>query len=178
MAGVEKEQSETHATAEASKPELAASATVSGEAEAGLSKDKVESAIAKLTGGADLSQDDVPSPQADNIALEESNHRRRLQNHLFYWGMGFVGVLFLAAIVFAGAIVCRYWRSSGDGAVDWHVSAIVGAFVIPPTVVLIALIRAIYEKSENKEAGDSLPALNLIKDILIAVKEAAKAVKP
>ncbi|MFM0569129.1 hypothetical protein PQQ88_12450 [Paraburkholderia caledonica] len=140
-----------------------------------LDETKVDSAIAQLSGAVgDLSQDDVPAPAADNIALQESAHRTNLQRHAFLSATGAAMLLYIAAMTFGGLLIYRYCVKGMD--IDWHISALAGAFVVPPTVVIIALIRAIYHK-EEKASGDSLPALNLLKDIAVAVKEAVKAVK-
>lgn len=164
--------------AESSEHEKESSESSGEQSAENLDQKKVDAAIAANFAGSDLSQDNLPPPTpADNIALQESIHRTRLQWSVFTIAMIVVALLFAAAIGFGSLVVLRYYRATDHSPIDWHVSALAGAFVIPPTVILIALIRAIYYKSEDKTPTESLPALNLIKDILVAVKEAAKAVK-
>jgi membrane protein implicated in regulation of membrane protease activity len=54
--------------------------------------------------------------------------------------------------------------------VDWHLTLLAAAFAIPATVIVIAIIRSVYA-SQKQEDTDNLPALNLIKEIVVAVKE-------
>ncbi|MBJ9675224.1 hypothetical protein [Burkholderia gladioli] len=157
---------------------------MSTESESGVSGSavdaaKVDSAIAQITGGnQDLSQDPAPAvaPAADNIALQEMVHRTGIQKLIVKCAMGLVATLYLAGIVFA-CFILRVYYLNPKLIIDWHTSALAGAFVVPPTLIAIALVRAVYKDGGDKKEEESLPALNLIKEIALAVKEAAKAVK-
>lgn len=125
--------------------------------------------------GTDLSQDSENNKQQsvqDTIAYQESTDRRSMQWSLFNSAIMLSVLMFIFAGVLAVAIV-----SKDPNKLDWHLPLLAAAFVVPPTLILIAIIRAIYPSSAKSDDKDNLPALNLVKEIAVAIKEAAKAVK-
>lgn len=124
----------------------------------------------------DLSQDTGSKEQSvqDTIAFQESADRRTRQRHLFISTIVISVLLFIFAAFLAGVIVCK---ATDANKFDWHLPLLAAAFVVPPTLILMAIIRAIYPSSAKADDKDNLPALNLVKEIAVAIKEAAKAVK-
>jgi hypothetical protein len=106
--------------------------------------------------------------QRDSISFEEISHRIKQEEKAFGASLCVVVLLYLAAILFAGIIICRYAKTGGS--TDWHVSLLAGAFIIPPTVILISLIGAAYHRNENISIG-KLPSIKLLKELLIIVKD-------
>ncbi len=123
----------------------------------------------------DLSQDPPATDTSvmDTLAFQESIDRRSMQRSLFSSAITIALLLFTSAIVLAGMVIAFHDK------VDWHLAVLAGVFIIPPTLIMIAIIKAIYPNSSPKDstANESLPALNLIKEIVIAFKEAASALK-
>jgi hypothetical protein len=125
--------------------------------------------------GTDLSQDSENNKQQsvqDTIAYQESADRRSMQLTLFNSAIMLSILMFVFAGILAIAIVTK-----DSNKLDWHLPLLAAAFVVPPTLILIAIIRAIYPSSAKSDDKDNLPALNLVKEIAVAIKEAAKAVK-
>ena len=104
-----------------------------------------------------------------NLGLEEHSHRLNLQRTVASSALAFAALFFMAAIVFGG--VLAYKLAGDDGAkIHWHASILVAAFVVPPTVILIALLRAVYDAGAPKDTdGDAAPALAFIKEVLSSV---------
>lgn len=121
----------------------------------------------------DFSEDSLkkglsPSEQAKtDIQLEEWQHRKTMQLSVFSSGLTFAALLYIVAAIIG--IIVAYGFAIGKN-VDWHLTLLAAAFAIPATVIVIAIIRSVYA-SQKPEDGDNLPALNLIKEIIVAVKE-------
>ncbi|WP_287880720.1 hypothetical protein [Aquitalea sp.] len=126
--------------------------------------------------GPDLSQDIGSNTQSvqDTIAFQESADRRAMQRSLFNSAISLSVLMFSFAAVLAAVIVSK---ATDANKFDWHLPLLAAAFVVPPTLILIAIIRAIYPSLAKSDDKDNLPALNLVKEIAVAIKEAAKAVK-
>lgn len=127
--------------------------------------------------GVDLSQDSEDNKKQsvqDTIAFQESADRRSMQRSLFNSAISLSVLMFSFAAVLVSVIV---YKATDTSKFDWHLPLLAAAFVVPPTLILIAIIRAIYPSSGKSDDKDNLPALNLIKEIAVAVKEAAKALK-
>lgn len=133
------------------------------------SSEKKDSAI-----GADLSAGYVPPKvlSEDSLGLTEQRHRHGLQQSIFSCAITVAVVLYISAIVFAGFVLLK--SAPGQLGADWHSSLLAGAFIVPPTVMMIVLIRAVYASANSKEASaDDLPSISLVKEILAIVKDAA-----
>lgn len=121
----------------------------------------------------DLSAGEVsPGRRAlDSIALQELNHRLALQQSAFSIAVALAFILFIAAIVFAGAVLYTF----GDRDAHWHSSLLAGAFVIPPTVIVLALLRAVYSSKSDAKSDDSVvPVVNFLKEVVAAFKGTIK----
>jgi hypothetical protein len=106
-----------------------------------------------------------------SIATEESQHRRGQELTISSSAIALAALLFIAAVSFGLITVFKVSDSAADRTVDWHVLFVPLAFVIPPTVIIVALIRSIYSRSKHGSDADDLPALSLVKEIAIALKE-------
>lgn len=112
--------------------------------------------------------------QADNMQLEEYRHRQTLQRHLFRLSAFLALVLFTAASFF-GWMVLHYPCGQYE---NWHIYLLPGSFLVPPSIIMLALIRSIYVREGEKPATtEALPALSLIKEIAQALAEAMKGLK-
>ncbi|MDR0457944.1 MAG: hypothetical protein LBH10_02795 [Burkholderiaceae bacterium] len=116
-------------------------------------------------------RDKVLDPQeslSDNsLGLQEFKHRTELEKLAFGWSIGAVFLLYGVALILASIIVGHY--AVTNSAPDWHISALVGAIIIPPTVILVVLIGAAY----HTKNGIELPTIKYIKTLI----ETLKAVK-
>lgn len=124
----------------------------------------------------DLSLGDLP----DNVArtkvglgLEEHSHRLRLQTSVTNSALSFVALLFLVAVFFGGALLYLLVEKPGWN-IHWHASILVAAFVVPPTVVLVAILRAVYSPKEGEKEQAMMPIFSLIKDAVVSVAELFK----
>jgi hypothetical protein len=102
------------------------------------------------------------------LGLDEHNHRIRLQRTVANSALAFVAMLFMVAVVYGGVIL---FLLVGDptAAMHWHASILVAAFVVPPTVVLVAVLRSVYSASEDEKNQSMLPIMTMVKDTAIAI---------
>ncbi|MDC7691720.1 hypothetical protein [Vogesella indigofera] len=124
--------------------------------------------------GEDLSEDSIPASgnlrtitRSDDIQLEEWNHRKNMQISAFSNGFSFAALLYIVATAIGGSIAYGFVKGTP---VNWHLTLLAAAFIIPPTVIVIVLIRSVYS-DQTENSSDHLPALNLIKEIAVALKE-------
>lgn len=124
--------------------------------------------------GQDLSEDDSSKATAANqnkgfdYQLDEWNHRKSMQLSAFSIGFTFAFLLYLVATVIGASVAYGFVKGTK---VDWHLTLLAAAFIIPPTVIVIVLIRSIYTNQADNNPSDNLPALNLVKEIALALKE-------
>lgn len=144
-------------------------------------------AIANSSG--DLSQGDVPNAESTTIdlGLNEQKHRFSTEKTLFSSAIGIAVLLYMTAIFFGFCLMVAL-QTHPD--IHWHVSILIAAFIVPPTVIFVSLIRAVYRKpdvvtaeEDGKSVDTGLPALDMMKDFAKEVgkevaKEVSKAVKP
>lgn len=127
-----------------------------------------------MTGaGEDLSQGALSAMEVAtaNLGLEEHAHRINLQRTLANSALAFVALLFMCAAGFTGVLIYLIAGDSG-GEIHWHASILAAAFVVPPTIIMVALLRAVYSKSEKE--SDPAPALAFIKEVLSSIAEIFK----
>ncbi len=127
---------------------------------------------------ADKSQLNSKVEQPDSWALRSTVHRENLQQNVFSCAVSLVAFLYISAIVFVGCVL--YLSATTPKDINWHFSLLAGALIIPPTVILLVLIRSIYvnasQKNEEKDKvkdvtiGD-LPALSMIKELIALSKD-------
>lgn len=105
--------------------------------------------------------------QSAALAMQEFEHRTSQQRSVYMSALGFILLLYVVAIVFASI---GLFHMTGREAADWHAAILGSTYVIPPTLLLIALIRAIYPRQDNGGAND-MPSVDLIKESIAAGKE-------
>src|SRR4051812_48002433 len=125
--------------------------------------------------GSDLSAGELPSIEISklNLGTQDQQHRHKLQRQAANVAIAVPVALFLAAGIFAWRILCAFLE--GDIELDWHVTLFIAAFVVPPTIILMAFTRAAYDSKH--ERTDSAPVLKFVKEVIDAIKDAVKAVK-
>lgn len=119
----------------------------------------------------DLSQGTLPptiTKAKANLGLEEHSHRLSLQRSVANSAMAFVAVLFIVAVIFGGVILYLL-VGEPTRAIHWHASILVAAFVVPPTVMLVAVLRSVYAASEDEKNQSLLPIVTMLKDTAIAI---------
>lgn len=129
-----------------------------------------------MNGG--LGNGDMSSPDTDIFGLRKSddyqiiefNHRSKIQKNLMCFVMCISAGLLFAAV---GGL---FWLIYSNNT-DFHMAILVGAFLIPPTVMTIVAVKAAHKEAQDNDATDKLPALNLIKEIAVALKEAFSSAK-
>lgn len=130
--------------------------------------------LSKDSAANDLSAGSV-SPKVladDSIALKELQHRHGLQQSVFSCAIAAAVLLYFSAVIFAGMVLSH----SGPGQIgsDWHSSLLAGAFIVPPTVMVVVLIRSVYSSTGSKGASaDDLPSVSFAKEIVSIAKDLA-----
>ena len=105
--------------------------------------------------------------ESAGLALQEFDHRAAQQRSVFSSALGLIAVLYVVAIVFA---TVGLFHMTGRLAADWHAAILGSTYVIPPTLLLMALIRAIYARQESGDRSD-VPAAELAKEALGACRD-------
>jgi len=98
-----------------------------------------------------------------NLGLQEQLHRRSMQQTAFSAGLSFAAVLFMVAVFFGG---CLLMQLSRHPSMHWHASVLVAAFVIPPTVIFMSVLRAVYKRDGDRPEDVDLPVADLAKNIV------------
>lgn len=117
---------------------------------------------------ADVSEDDK---RLADLGLEEHAHRIGLQRQVFSFALAAACILLISAIVVAA---CSLHLYATKDKFDWHVILLLGAFVIPMTVIAVAAMRAAFRKDAQDHDETSMPSWDVIKDF---IKEVAGAFK-
>lgn len=123
----------------------------------------------------DLLSGTVPEAkkQTTGMGLEEHHHRLSLQRSLFNTALGFAALLYLSAI---GMGVILIGMLHDKPSLHWHASILVAAFVIPPTLITVGLMRGIFKDKEEKKdpSASDLANQSIIEIGKEAIKEALK----
>ena len=124
----------------------------------------------------DLSAGILPESekQKANFGLKEFEHRLSQQKTAATTAIVWATILFMTAMVFGGCFVNALVHEAEN--LNWHATIIVGAFVIPPTIILVALIRSVYPPKESDE-DLQVPAIAFLKELASAVAAVFKAAK-
>ena len=106
----------------------------------------------------DLSMDDLDHAETakTNLGLEEQLHRRGLQQSAFSAGLAFAALLFMVAVFFGGCLLFQLNKQPG---MHWHASVLVAAFIVPPIVIYLSILKAVYKKDMGESSEDSLVKL-------------------
>ena len=124
----------------------------------------------------DLLSGTVPraEEQTSNMGLEEHSHRLSLQRWLFSIVLVFALMLYLVAIII-GLMLINMLRDHSE--LHWHASILIAAFIIPPTVITVGLMRGIFkDKDEKKDPADDAANQSIVDIGKEATKEFAKEV--
>ncbi|WP_265655763.1 hypothetical protein [Verminephrobacter aporrectodeae] len=115
----------------------------------------------------DLSTENAPiqNPDVTNIGLEEQKHKLNTEQCVFKWTLRCASILFVVAISIAVIIL---FMLNANPQIHWHASLLVTAFVIPPTVIVIGLLRSVSKMKGNDkdDHGTGLVSLDIILDML------------
>lgn len=114
----------------------------------------------------DLLAGKVPKRDSDAATLGIREHHQflNLRQSLFSSVLALVTLLYMTAIVAAGLLLNKLVDNQD---LHWHASILVAAFVVPPTVLLIALMRGILKgKEPEKDESFSFPMADLMKEVV------------
>lgn len=125
----------------------------------------------EVTSDKDLSAGTLSPQQLDLLTVERDEAKQRVahQSYAFWVGVAFVFAMTLAFLLFANKIVCIIEKNSG--LIDWHILLLGSGLIVPPTIIMFALIRRAYPSKANKKEDDELPSAGLLKEITGMVKE-------
>lgn len=124
----------------------------------------------------DLLSGTVPraEEQTSSMGLDEHNHRLNMQRSLFSSVLSFAAMLYMVAVAMGFLLIAKL---NDNANLHWHASLLIAAFVIPPTVLTVGLMRGIFkdknEKKDNPEDASHQSILDIGKE---AVKETVKTV--
>lgn len=111
-----------------------------------------------------------------NLGISESQHRIGSQKTVFGAVVTFSAIMFAAAV---GVTVVLVYLLSSNPNIHWHVSLLVATLAVPPTVMMVALLRAVSQTEKEKQDKDDkpvFPAHELVKEVAKGLKDAvAKA---
>lgn len=110
-----------------------------------------------------LARDDL------NFKQQAVQYQRNQQKTVLTLTLFLISFLYLTAIVFSAVLVHLSYL---DHSFDWHSWLLGSALLVPPTILGVALIRAVYPKHHDKDSDlDSVPATKTIVDFIKALKE-------
>src|SRR5690606_9551680 len=101
---------------------------------------------------------------------------------LFGFALGFIGMLTVGFLVFAGVMLCLLYNRDQFN-FDWHILLIGSTLILPPTVLLFLLANRIYADDHHKkgkadEAKDAVkaeePAASPVNQLLQTCSELMK----
>jgi len=124
--------------------------------------------------GVDLAGGNLPPKQREDVSLatEAWNFQRSQQGSVFSIVSAMAVLLYMTAATFG---VAAFYQTARGTSIDWHTWLIPVSFLLPPTILSVALIRAVYPKPSVKKESDSsletIPAARLIKECAQLLKE-------
>ena len=108
------------------------------------------------------------------MGLEEHSHRLNLQRSLFSSVLAFAAMLYLVAVVMGFLLIGKL---NDNANLHWHASLLIAAFIIPPTVLTVGLMRGIFkDKDEKKDPPEDATHQSILDIGKEAVKETVKTV--
>jgi hypothetical protein len=109
-----------------------------------------------------------------NFGLKEFEHRIGQQKTAAATAIAWATLLFMTAMAFGAAFVYALVHEAHN--LSWHATILVGAFVVPPTIILVALIKSVYQP-EKADGDSSVPAISFLKELAAAIAAVFKAAK-
>jgi hypothetical protein len=102
----------------------------------------------------------------EEIALDEFKLSQNQKKSLFNAALALAVVLYITAISLTFVLMV-----TKDGNTDWHASFLVAAFVVPPTVIIIGMMKSVYPVKQNgkdSEKNDDIgiPLADISKEIM------------
>lgn len=117
----------------------------------------------------DLAGDATIDNTRVNLTLDEHKYRLSQRQSLFSSAICFVALLFLVAVVYGGFLLVAVLTHPTSN-LHWHASILIAAFIAPPTITLIALMRLVYAPEQKEAETPALtPALSMVKEAAGAV---------
>lgn len=100
----------------------------------------------------------------DSFGAEEHRHRLNLQRSLFSSGLAFAALLYMTALAM-GFILLYMLNQNPD--IHWHASLLIAAFVIPPTIIVLGLVRSIFgDKKQKDDDAIGVPIADMTKEVM------------
>lgn len=123
----------------------------------------------------DLSADSLSQIDREvaNLGLIESSHRRSAQDTAVSAAITVSVLMFMTAVFLAG---CLVYLIAQNPQIHWHSSILIAALTIPPTVMMVTVIRAVFQNSQQekdeKPEPTPWPVQEAGKELIKAMKEA------
>lgn len=120
--------------------------------------------------GQDLSGAETLPPEQSasaNILLQQWNHSKSQQLTVVASVLVFAALLFISAIIAGLAISSNLFFGR---VIYWHFVFLVVALVVPPTVIVVATLKAVHPESRHNEAGE-IPGIAFIKELCSHLKD-------
>ena len=122
----------------------------------------------------DFSAGNLPKNDIDtlNLGISESRHRIGVQTSVFQAVLTFSAMMYMATMAVTACLV--YMLAENPG-IHWHASLLIAALAVPPTVMMVALLRAVFQTEKEKQEKDDravFPAHEMIKEIAKGLKDA------
>lgn len=117
-----------------------------------------------LTQGEDLAGGKVTPEKREQIGLGIQEHEQFLSHRqsLFSAALALATVLYIAAI---GIALVMLGLLASNEKLHWHASLLVAAFIIPPTVIVIGLMRGIFRSGNSDKDDTGIPFVDMTKDV-------------
>lgn len=121
----------------------------------------------------DLSSGTLSKHRLSLLAVQRDEARLRIfhQSAAFWLGVAFILAMTAAFLLFVKRIVCVIEES--PGLIDWHVLLLGSGLIVPPTIIIFALIHRAFVIN-GKNQGDELPCTGPVKEVVSMAKELAE----
>jgi len=114
------------------------------------------------------------TPAQNHPGIIAAQQRVAREQSMFATATCMCSLLFIAAVLFAAFAL--YHAVFSSERIDWHAWIFIAAMVVPPTVIMVALLRAIYPRAEAMTVVDH-PTVQAGKEILAIGNESIAAIK-
>ncbi|MPT00242.1 MAG: hypothetical protein E2581_17315 [Pseudomonas sp.] len=113
----------------------------------------------------DLLEGKVPPAKAKSLdkGIKELEQFLNLRQSVFSSAIALATLLYLTAIALSGILV---FMLPGNKDIHWHASLLVAAFVIPPTVLLLSLMKGVFKSTPEEKDETGIPTVDVSKDFI------------